>query len=168
METVLIVGGGTGLLLEDLANNIEVTYLDSSAVMLEKARERTYSCQVDFVHASILDHTASKKYDVVVFNFVLDLFEPREVLSILQNVGNWLTPQGKLVVSDFFPKERLSFWQKLLLKTVIVFFTITTKHRSSTLPNISKLIEQSDFQIVKSETFFSGMVFASVWKKTMY
>jgi len=67
---ILIVGGGTGWILEEIAKHcpsgLAIDYVEISSNMLDLARRR--DCrenQVTFVHTGIEDYAAPMKYDVV-------------------------------------------------------------------------------------------------------
>ncbi|MDY6775219.1 MAG: class I SAM-dependent methyltransferase [Halobacteria archaeon] len=96
-ERVLDLGCGTGHLtkqIETEAKNVEVTGLDSSKEMLEKARE-TYP-GIDFIDADARDFEASG-YDAVFSNAALHWVEEGEQEEVLESVRNGLKEGGRFV-----------------------------------------------------------------------
>ena len=166
-KNILIVGGGTGANLPLFDAHHIVDFIDASPAMIQKAKKRKTKAQVQF-HSTLFDSFVSTtNYDLILFPFFLDLFDITEGMSILQRTQLMLAPQGRLIVTDFHPVESLnSIRQKLLLRTVIVFFIITTRHRYTKIFNIKDAVKQSDYQLIDENNFVNGMVFATIWKKT--
>jgi len=168
-ENILIVGGGTGLVLDHLSSDSKVVYVDSSSKMLELSKKRNFTCEVLFVHQSIIDFESTQKFDLVIYNFVLDLFKPDQIDHLLTKANGLLSDTGSMIIADFRPNDKqVWLWEKLLLRTIIVFFRLTARHHMWSIFNIESIIKPSDFQLVTHKEYFSGMVFASLWKKTMY
>lgn len=166
---ILVVGGGTGYILDHLPKTSSVDFVDDSSKMILRARKRKHPTNVHFHCLSYFDFIPTSKYDTVYFNFFLDLFSEGEIMTLLNKVNKELKPNGRLIVTDFKPiTQQTRHWKKLLLRTVIVFFKYTVKHKRSTIVNIKNTLQNADFQPQTSKDFFSGMVFASIWKKTMY
>lgn len=165
-EQILIVGGGTGEILEQFTSNQTVHFVDSSATMIALAKKRKHTCSVQFHHCRFEDFIIDQTYNDIWFPFFLDQFNDEEIATILDNAQRHLRPTGKMVIVDFIPVNLLSKWhQKLLLRTVIVFFTITTKHPIRKIFNIVESAKQTNFQLVKQKYFVNGMVIASLWQK---
>ncbi len=168
-KCVLIVGGGSGKELTYFAPGTRVTFVESSSRMIELAKKRTYACDVNFIHADIRTLELSETYDLMVFNFVLDLFQPPEIETLLLRIKKHLTSAACIVVCDFYPiHEQDRVWKKLLLKSTIVFFSVTTSLRLKEITNIQNRFKSSGYQRIKQKHFFSGMVFATVWINATY
>jgi 2-polyprenyl-3-methyl-5-hydroxy-6-metoxy-1,4-benzoquinol methylase len=164
---ILVVGGGTGAVLKDFGPNQTIQYVDSSSSMILRAQNQVVSCHVTYHHTKFEDFKTKLNFDTIILPFFLDQFNDSEISDIISTCNALLNMDGILIVSDFKPIENLTKWyQKLLLKTVIVFFTITTRHRVRKIFNSSEVIQDSNFQCIKTNFFYSGMVFASIWKKT--
>jgi len=163
---ILIVGGGTGKILEQFGPAHTVHYVDTSSVMIDKAKKRKVRCTVYFHHCEFDSFETDESFDLICFPFFLDQFNDGQIAIILSKSYNLLSPTGSVIITDFVPVYQLTnWWQKLLLKTVIVFFTITTKHPVSKIFNIVDPAKRSNFQLVKKKSFVNGMVIASLWKK---
>src|SRR5579872_6146211 len=77
-STILILGGGTGWILVELLKaqpNCEVWYIEASQKMISLSKEKTKSDnRVHFIHGTE-DQIPDVKFDVVITNFYLDLFD---------------------------------------------------------------------------------------------
>lgn len=165
-QTILVVGGGTGQILTQFKSHHTVHYIDSSSAMIQKAKNRKVDCDVQFYHQSFEDYKASETFDAIHFPFFLDQFNNTGLTQLLNKAKKLMSPESQLVISDFRPVHELSNWRhKLLLKTVIVFFSMTTRHPISKIFNIEEVTESAHFLLVKRKYFVSGMVFASIWTK---
>ena len=166
-KTILIVGGGTGEILKQFSANQTVYYVESSSKMIHKALQRKVNCTVVFHHCNYQQFDAGGvSFDLICFPFFLDQFNDVQIGSMMSHSSRLLKPTGSIVITDFIPVSDLtSVFQKLLLRTVIVFFTITTKHPISKIFNIVEIVKTTSFQMVSKKYFVKGMVIASLWKK---
>ena len=92
---VLILGGGTGWLLEKISEqnkSCRIVYVDLSQQMIEKSKLRTTKDEVSFVQGTISDVPMDAKFDVVITNFYLDLFSDRKLELILEQIGIHVKP----------------------------------------------------------------------------
>ncbi len=74
-SNVLIVGGGTGWILEAVADlhqsNINITYIEKSARMIALSKKRNYNKNnVEFVNEAVEDFVSDKKFDVIFTAFL--------------------------------------------------------------------------------------------------
>ena len=162
----LIVGGGSGISLPQFNQDQNIQFIDSNASMIARAKRRKTSAAVQYHAKRFEAFDTTQKFDVICFPFFIDLYNQNEATSILDKAKSLLNDSGRLVVTDFYSIKKLSNWrQKLLLRTVIVFFNITTWHRHSKIFNIPNTIKASNFQCINLKEFANGMVFASLWKK---
>jgi ubiquinone/menaquinone biosynthesis C-methylase UbiE len=108
-DRVLYVGVGAGEdALESVRRGVEVTCVDASPAMLGRLERRLEreSLKAELIEADILDYEPDDVYDVVVANFVLNLFS-REVLErVVARFPGLLTPSGRILVADFAPASQ--------------------------------------------------------------
>ncbi len=165
-KDLLIVGGGSGVSLPHFNQHQKIQFIDSNALMISRAKKRKNSAEIQYHIQPFESFGNNQKFDLICFPFFLDLFNQEEARQILDRANRLLKDSGRLVVTDFYHMKKLSNWrQKLVLRTVIVFFNVTTWHRHSKIFNIPNTIKESNFQQVKLKEFANGMVFASLWKK---
>jgi len=148
--SVLEVGVGTGLALPKYGPLCEVTGIDYSAEMLEKAREKvrrlglsrvrelrqTDARQLDFPDAS---------FDTVAAMHVMSVVpEPERVMSEMARV---LRPGGEIVITSHFARDRglLSLLERLLapLQDVIGWHSDFERQRLLGEPSLSIVCEHS-------------------------
>ena len=116
---MLYAGVGTGEELESaVAAGMRATALDSSAAMLERARQRLGAArnQVHFLCENIFDHRPNRPYDIVVANFFLNVFSPSVMPSVLGRLSDFLGSDGVLVIGDFAPPAP-HWFEQLLQRT---------------------------------------------------
>ena len=107
LAKILDLGCGTGVpvarLLSD--NGFQITGIDRSAKMLEKARENLPAA--DFHQAEIEDYEITGPYDAVVFWDTLFHMPRTEHQPILEKIFDSLKPGGLLILSSGGSKESL-------------------------------------------------------------
>lgn len=165
-DKVLIVGGGTGEILEWLPKEarVMVDYLELSSAMINKARKRkSQALETNFINGDIVDHEG--KYDVIIASFFLDCFDQDDLEKVLHKLASLLKVEGKLLVTDFALTE--SQRDKLLQKVMHQFFKITANLRSDHLKNIRGIMLASDFIEIRYQTFEKERLFAGVYGKRL-
>lgn len=165
-DKVLIVGGGTGELLEWLPTDarVMVDYLELSMAMLKKAKKRkSQALETNFINVDIINHEG--KYDVIIANFFLDCFDRIDLQKVLNKLAGLMKIEGKLIVTDFALTE--SQKDKLLQKVMHRFFKITANLTSDHLKNIRQIMLQSDFIETHYQTFEKGRLYCGVYGKRL-
>jgi ubiquinone/menaquinone biosynthesis C-methylase UbiE len=105
-QRVLYVGVGAG---EDALlaarRGVDLHGLDLSQAMLRRSARRLERESLDakLIHADILEHVAPAQYDVVVANFVLNVFSQATLIEVLGHIATLLAPGGRLMIADFTP-----------------------------------------------------------------
>ena len=105
-QRVLYVGVGTG---EDALlaarEGVHVTCLDLSGAMLHRLRRRfaEEGIRAEIVEADIVDYDSGRPFDVVVANFVLNVFPEAAMREVLRHIESLLSPEGVLLIADFTP-----------------------------------------------------------------
>lgn len=164
---VLIVGGGTGWILEEIArvcpSGLTIDYVEISSNMLDLARKRNYQDnQVKFVHAGIEDYTAPAAYDVVMTPFLFDNFGRERAQTVFQKLNNTLKNGGLWLFTDFHIDKGMNrVWQQALLRSMYIFFKNISHVEADQLPDMQALFTAYNFGII-SETFHFGRFIHSV------
>jgi len=164
-DRVLILGGGTGWILEEIDKlkiTFYVTYVDSSQVMISKSKQRDYGDQIniDFICGDE-NYIPQGKYDVIITNFFLDVFDEKRLSSIILLLKDKLNFNGTWLFTDFVNSSQL--YHKFLLSIMFWFFRITTKLESHSLPDFNKYFKDQGFKKVTSEHYFNGMIQSAVY-----
>jgi demethylphylloquinol methyltransferase len=108
-DRVLYVGVGSGEdAIEAARRGIQVTCLDLSSSMIERARQRFQRAGLtaDFVGADLMHYTTEQPFDAVACNFFLNIFSPSVMQEVLTRVVSLVRPGGKLVIADFAPAHQ--------------------------------------------------------------
>ncbi len=163
-DKVLIVGGGTGRILEWLPEieALQICYVEQSAAMLKRAKMRTHiKGNVSFVEDDVLN--TDGLYDVVISNFLLDCFEEEKLERIINHFKGLLTRDGTLYVTDFCVPSKTR--QKLLMKTMHLFFKLTSRLESKKIKDINQHILRNGMKTQKEVVLFEGLIFSRVYQK---
>lgn len=165
----LIIGGGTGWLLTsflDINPQCEVWYVEASAAMLEKTRERMKvypgAC-VHFIHGTEVDVPTQMGFDVVVVNFFFDMFISTSLEHAILQIGGRLSRNGKLLVSDFVEND--VWWQRRMLKIMYLFFRVFCAIEAESLPDWQRELKRRGFNETKSTLFFANFIKSAVYQR---
>lgn len=170
-DKVLIIGGGTGRLLEHLLNqqpNQPVTYVEASSKMLEMTQARLSVRNTDSVvllHGTHENVTAEAVYDVVITNFFLDLFTDASMQQVADRLNKALKIGGHWIFTDFISDRKQTWFQELLIRTMYIFFRVVTGLVTANLPDFEAYFRSANFQVLAHNRFCNGMVVSSLYRK---
>lgn len=160
---VLIVGGGTGKILEWLPEDLglKVDYIELSKGMLHKASSRTSKGNhVQFLCQDVREMKGN--YDIIIANFFLDCFSSKDLEAILLHLKRLLNSRGKLFVTDFYPTN---VWhQKLLIQSMHWFFRMVTRLEADELLDIHEKVKAANLLPVELKFFRRGSIFSAVYQ----
>ncbi|RYF59685.1 MAG: methyltransferase domain-containing protein [Cytophagaceae bacterium] len=167
--SVLLVGGGTGWLLEQLlmhGTTKRIVYLETSSSMVARASRRMIrKSLLGTVDFRVGDQTAllpGESFDVIITPFVLDLFAETTLKSqIIPPLLNVLKPAGLWLVTDFVQPP--TWWQKVLLWVMIRFFRLTASIEANRLVNWQQGLLEANLFLKERKAQVGGMVSAEVW-----
>lgn len=168
--SVLIVGGGTGWLLERVLTTCQpkhVVYLEASAQMAARASRRIVRhAVVGSVAFRVGDETQLKpneRFDVIMTPFVLDLFTEKTLLTaFIPTLRSRLAPGGLWAVTDFVQPQ--TGWQKALLWSMIRFFRLTAGIEIRQLADWQRCLRETGLTLQNRERQVGGMVSTEVWR----
>mgnify|MGYP005750290833 CR=1 FL=1 len=172
---VLIIGGGSGWLLEQLLHTgkqLDILYLEASPKMLQQAKQKYdrfhhhHTCKVTFRlgnEQALLPH---ETFEVVFTPFLLDLFPPQRLQQLMQKLDEALLEDGLWLFADFWPVQNPSiWWQKILSWSMYTFFGVISGVEARRLPDYRYHFEQLGYREVVSRSFYGGFVQAKVWER---
>ncbi|WPV65763.1 class I SAM-dependent methyltransferase [Chitinophaga sp. LS1] len=168
---VLIVGGGTGWILERLAqlhhNGLRITYVELSGNMITLSQKRDYKENtVDFVNLPIEDFTPDLDYDVIITPFLFDNFVPERAQSVFWQLHNSLKKDGLWLFADFYyDKEKSRWWHKLLLKIMYSFFRLFCNIEANSLFNMATCFEQGKYEVLHKRFFYFDFIQSIAYRK---
>ena len=163
---VLIIGGGTGWILEELTKihpgGLAVTYVEIAPKMMSKSQKRnTGNNQVTFINDGIENINLHDGFDVVVTPFLFDNFTEQTLDNIFNHIRHALKPGGLWLNCDFHVEGK--WWQKALLKSMFLFFRAICNIEASELPDIERQFLKAGFNIYNQKDFFNGFIFSAVY-----
>ena len=167
---VLIVGGGTGWILEEISKlqkqNISVVYVEKSAAMIALAKKKVYpNICVKFIEKAIEEFVATEQFDVILTAFLFDNFEQDKIEIVFKKLDAFLNTNGIWLYADFVnDKDKNKGWQQLLLKTMYFFFRVTAAIETHELINMQPYFN-SKFQTLSRQFYYSHFIQAIAYKK---
>ncbi len=150
--TCLEVGCGTGKNTEWLAAKAKtVLAIDLSEEMLNKARNKMYKGNVDFLQLDINEawNFTNKQFDIGVFSLVLEHI--KDLDNIFNKVSEKIKPGGYLYISELHPfKQYTGSKAKFETDKGTQLVTCFTHHVS----DFTKAANKNGFQIILIDEFF--------------
>jgi tRNA (cmo5U34)-methyltransferase len=157
---VLILGGGTGWILEAMnRENVDCTiwYVEASSEMITRAKKRSLGHnRTYFIHGTESDLPAGKQFDVVITNFFLDLFTSEKLHHVVAAITKCLKPGALWIATDFTKPK--SFWQGMLLSTMYLFFRATSGIEAETLPEWEMILRREKFEVLSEKGFYNNFI----------
>jgi ubiquinone/menaquinone biosynthesis C-methylase UbiE len=162
-DHVLIVGGGTGRILDHLPKARKITYLELSKDMLVKARKRA-SIDIRFEKADFLNwDCVEDQFDVIILPFFLDVFTASNLETVLQKIRPILKKDGLLIVADF--QRTGKRYHEVLIWVMHRFFSVVSGLESRSLQDIKGTLVANGFA-EESITFYrNGMIFSGCYRQ---
>jgi len=166
--SILIVGGGTGWILEEItkihSSGLRITYIDASAKMIVLARKRNAGAnKVTFIASSIESVELEDTYDVVLTPFLFDNFSEDGMRKIFSHIHKSLADNGGWLFCDF--QNTAVLWQKTMLKVMYFFFRVSCGITASRLPDTEKCFADHLYKIKEQQLFLKGFVVSRVYEK---
>ena len=168
-SNILIVGGGTGWILEAIAElhqeNINITYVEKSAKMIALSEKRNFKNNtVEFVNEAIENFITDKIFDVIITAFVFDNFKVDKTEFVFNKLNQFLKQSSLWLYADFVNNVHGKLWQRFLLKIMYLFFKLTCNIETQ------KLIDLDNYFLVNyaktAEVFFySNFIQSKVYSK---
>lgn len=140
-DKVLIIGAGTGLDLEFLSPNCEITATDITPSMIKRLSKRSKKLNLN-VDAQVMDGQKlllpDNSYDKIILHLILAVIP--NPFACIKEVERVLKTGGTIAVFDkFLPtKSEISFGRKLLNQFTNFFFSDITR-------SIEKIISETKF-----------------------
>ncbi len=161
---VLILGGGTGWLLEKLIkqnSSCTVWYVEASAKMIEKTRDRFLSDQANFIHGTEEDIPTRVTFDVIITNFYLDLFSEEKLERVVERISVQTHSSSRWLVTDFVNGG--VWWQRWMLKVMYLFFRSVCDIEANRLPNWTKCLSSHQWGEVSSKDWYEAFIRSTAW-----
>jgi ubiquinone/menaquinone biosynthesis C-methylase UbiE len=166
---ILIVGGGTGWILEELTKTyptgLQITYVEVAADMMALSKKRNPgNNEVIFINDAIENITFRERFDVVFTPFLFDNFIEQTLKLVFGHIHKLLKPGGIWLNADFQITGK--WWQRILLKSMYLFFKMLCGIEASKLPDIEKQFETHGYKEIAGKTFYGEFMVSKVYRKT--
>lgn len=160
---ILIVGGGTGWILEEIANvhpsGLTITYIELSEKMLGRSRMRACgNNDVTFISGDAAGFIYKEQFDVVLTPFLFDNFNLVHAERMFAALDVTLRAGGYWLYCDFTDKAKKR--HRLLLSAMYLFFRMCCGISATQLPDMRSMFQGK--YIAESESFFMDNFIGSV------
>jgi ubiquinone/menaquinone biosynthesis C-methylase UbiE len=167
-SNILIVGGGTGWILEELSqihpSGLNITYVEIAAHMTALSQKRnTGSNNVTFINDAIENVVLPAGFDVVITPFLFDNFTEQTFKKVFGHIAQLLKADGLWLNTDFQLTGK--WWQGVLLKSMFLFFKVICGIEASKLPAIAPCFDEGGYKVVDRKTFFGDFIVSEAYKK---
>ncbi|RDC64841.1 class I SAM-dependent methyltransferase [Adhaeribacter pallidiroseus] len=175
--SVLLIGGGTGWILQDLAQlqlPLEITYLEASPGMLAQARRVAEQLPTHFLKIYFRPGTEAtlkpdESFEVIFTPFVLDLYPEEQVWRMIQQLYAYLKPGGLWLLADFMiaPEQKgwSRWWQLKLAHLMYTFFGWVEGLTTTRLPDLRRLFRHLPVTWQHRQTYYKNFIQSHVFQK---
>ena len=168
---ILIVGGGTGWILEEISkiypSGLQITYVEISAKMIALSQARKiHGNSVDFVNIPVESFKTSQAFDVLLTPFLFDNFDSEKAVIVFEKLERVLRIQGFWFLVDFSLEEKHGrWWKQIMLKSMYLFFKLIKIVEAGSLMDMKPLFLKASYQILEERFYYGRFIKATVFKK---
>lgn len=168
---LLIIGGGTGWILEELAklfpSGLQITYVEISANMLALSRQRNAGeNELVFIQQAIEDCDFSDaSFDIVFTAFLFDNFKEEKASVVFQLLDRWLKPAGRWLFADFQYTKAHGWWQKMMLQSMLLFFRLVSKVEATQLVDMAVFFKNAGYKTLFQTERYKGFIGSVCYEK---
>ncbi|HSZ25137.1 MAG TPA: class I SAM-dependent methyltransferase [Cytophagaceae bacterium] len=170
-QKILIIGGGTGWIIEEIVKLKKVTdldYLELSKGMIEQASSRIPQnelTKVTFIHGDEQEIGCQQKYDVIIGCYFFDMFEGRKLDTVVSKVAGALKSGGLLLVADFNITPSSPLQHRVLVKMMYLFFRILCNIEAKKLERVQPVLEKYFLKKEYSVSIAGNLIVSEVYRK---
>ncbi|MCA0333666.1 MAG: class I SAM-dependent methyltransferase [Bacteroidetes bacterium] len=170
-DRMLIIGGGSGWILEDInrlsRQNIEITYIEESERMLEMTKKRQFNpLVVNIIQADIFEYSLLGKYDIIFTPFIFDHFNLQESQILFDKLNSHLTSGGLWLHTDFtYESSHGKWWKRLYMSVIFLFFKWVIGLKNNTLTNMEPIFQKENYQCLYKKYTYMNFIQGSIWEK---
>ena len=167
-SNILIVGGGTGWILEEITklypSGLNITYVEISAKMMALSRKRdTGDNQVVYMNEAVENVNFQTNFDVVITPFLFDNFTEQTQEKVFAHIHSYLKSGCLWLNADFQLTGK--WWQAFLLGSMLLFFRLICGIESKQLPDTEKIFERHGYNVTDQKTFFGDFILSTIYQK---
>ncbi len=169
-DKVLLVGGGTGWILEEISKlqkkNVSVVYVEKSSKMMELSKKRKFeNIEVEFVQGAVETFTTQEHFDIILTPFLFDNFIEEKIKYVFKKLDVYLKQKGFWLYADFVnDQENKKAWQQVFLKTMYVFFRVTANIETQKLVDL-KLYFAEKYVMITQQFYYKRFIQAAAYRK---
>lgn len=170
-SSVLIVGGGTGWILEEIAkiypSGLKLVYVEISAKMIALSKKRyTEGNLVEFVNLGIEDFRTDTVFDMILTPFLFDNFAEQRAAKVFDQLNEYLKKDGLWFLVDFsLNKNNGNWWKWLLLKSMYSFFKLLGIVEANQLIDMNPYFLNAGYKIFELRLYYGNFIKAVIFKK---
>jgi ubiquinone/menaquinone biosynthesis C-methylase UbiE len=167
-SNILIVGGGTGWILDEITRlhptGLKITYVEAAERMMELSQKRnTCGNEIIFINDVIENVNLPACFNVAITPFLFDNFTEATLKTVFNKIHSLLKPGALWLNCDFQLTGK--WWQGLLLKSMFLFFRLIDGIEANKLPEIEACFKRNDYSKINERTFFGDFMAARVYRK---
>jgi ubiquinone/menaquinone biosynthesis C-methylase UbiE len=168
-SNILIIGGGTGWILNELANihpfGLSITYVEISNKMMQLAlKQDAGKNHVTYVNTDITLFKPDAPFNVIITPFLLDNFNNSGLDKLLEQLSPYLQSDGMWLCTDF--AETGKWWQRLLMQSMYVFFKLLCNIDANQLPDIDACFLKHHYQTGAQKLFYADFIISKQYLKS--
>lgn len=167
-QRVMIIGGGTGRAFKGFEHRCRsILYLEPSEKMIFQAQKNLNNSLVTFKRGKIEEVQPTESFDLVITNFVMDVFNKKELEQFIGEVEMRMAPDGLWIVSDFALNKRQGYYyfKKQLIKLMYGFFSVVSNLNNNTLYDYRNILSGRGYREIEYHEIYGGFIFSSVFRK---
>jgi ubiquinone/menaquinone biosynthesis C-methylase UbiE len=170
-DRLLIVGGGTGWILEKIGavfpSGLEITYIESSARMMELTKRRKWGQnRVVLVTSGVEEWRGEMEYDCILTGLFFDNFKEAHAAQVVQQLTPYLKRGGYWLDSDFYyPKGRDKLWQAILLYSMYVSARLICGVEAKRLPDMDRIFSEEGYRLLYTTFHYQRFIRSGVYRR---
>lgn len=168
---ILIVGGGTGWILEEITKlhpaTLDITYVEVSRKMIDLSQLRhTGQNKVRFINSPIEDVSFTDSFDIVFTAFLFDNFKAQRAAQVFALLHQCLCPGGYWFFADFsISSASAHWWQKSLLDTMYLFFRLICRVEAKQLIDMRPFFSKETYSTLSHTEACKGFIYSEALQK---
>jgi ubiquinone/menaquinone biosynthesis C-methylase UbiE len=168
---IVIVGGGTGTILEELGKlkttPLTITFIELSEKMLRKAKKKNAGChKVKYIHGDVEHCRVEDSFDIIITPFLFDNFTTDKAKRVFNHLNDMLDREGIWLFTDFYISSETPWWQKFLLKLMYRFFKILARVEANQLPDTTSLFAGAAYSCEQEIFFYVKFIRSAIYRKS--
>ncbi len=182
-DRLLILGGGTGWILEKIAAifpaGLRITYIESSERMMELTKKRNWGQnEVGLIISTVEEWTGDggagvdgkgggeAGYDCILTGFFFDNFKEVHAAEIVRRVTPFLKKGGYWLEADFYyPRGRGKLWQAVLLYAMYFSARLICGVEAKRLPDMERVFSEEGYRSLYTTFHYQRFIRSVVYRK---